>query len=112
MSQEKLGEAVGVTFQQVQKYEKGQNRIGASRLYDLSRILEVRVEFFFEGIDASAPQAVAGLSESAPAGFESAKGAGREAHDLLGAFQRITDTMLRRRLYDLAKAIGDGLSRR
>ena len=48
MSQEKLGEAIGLTFQQVQKYERGANRVGASRLYDLSRVLEVPVSFFFD----------------------------------------------------------------
>ena len=51
MSQEKLGEAIGLTFQQVQKYERGTNRIGASRLYELSRVLDVPVGFFFEEID-------------------------------------------------------------
>ncbi|MBL4614923.1 MAG: helix-turn-helix transcriptional regulator, partial [Magnetovibrio sp.] len=48
MSQEKLGEAVGLTFQQIQKYERGANRIGASRLYQLSNVLDVSVSYFFE----------------------------------------------------------------
>ena len=52
MSQEKLGEAIGLTFQQVQKYERGANRIGASRLFDLSRVLDVPVSFFFDDMPA------------------------------------------------------------
>ena len=62
MSQEKLGEAIGLTFQQVQKYERGANRIGASRLFDLSRVLDVPVSFFFddmgEAAQSSSPAAV------------------------------------------------------
>ena len=49
MSQEKLGEACGITFQQIQKYEKGMNRMGASRLHQIARFLQVPVEFFYEG---------------------------------------------------------------
>ncbi len=52
MSQEDLGKAVGITFQQVQKYEKGNNRVGASRLYQFSKVLEVQVGYFFSGVDA------------------------------------------------------------
>src|SRR5581483_4327424 len=64
MSQEKLGDAIGLTFQQVQKYERGTNRIGASRLYELSRVLEVPVSFFFEELDHEviAGTRIAGLS--------------------------------------------------
>src|SRR6201998_3236858 len=58
MSQEKLGEAIGLTFQQVQKYERGANRIGASRLFDLSRVLDVPVSFFFDDIKAETVEAV------------------------------------------------------
>src|ERR1700683_3458182 len=65
MSQEKLGQAIGLTFQQVQKYERGANRIGASRLYDLSRVLDVPVSFFFEEMAPGAAGAT-GLSEAAP----------------------------------------------
>src|ERR1700724_1363620 len=63
MSQEKLGEAIGLTFQQVQKYERGANRVGDSRLYDLSRVLDVPVAFFFEEMAPVQP-----ASENAPAG--------------------------------------------
>src|SRR5256885_4646469 len=61
MSQEKLGDAIGLTFQQVQKYERGANRIGASRLYDLSRVLDVPVSYFFEEFGETSP--VSGTSE-------------------------------------------------
>ncbi len=107
MSQEKLGDALGLTFQQVQKYERGTNRIGASRLYHLSRVLDVPVEFFFEDFDHAQLQAgdLPGLSESAPPSFEGDKGAGRETLELMRVYQRITDVALRRRLFDLAKAI-------
>src|SRR5947207_14067501 len=69
MSQEKLGEAIGLTFQQVQKYERGASRVGASRLYDLSRVLDVPVSYFFEEMRpgvASAAQARLGGLEEAP----------------------------------------------
>src|ERR1700739_1133494 len=66
MSQEKLGEAIGLTFQQVQKYERGANRIGASRLHDLSRVLDVPVSFFFDDMDpVRAPAIPAGFAEPA-----------------------------------------------
>ena len=57
MSQEKLGEAIGLTFQQVQKYERGANRIGASRLWDLSRVLDCSMSFFFEDMDEATASA-------------------------------------------------------
>src|ERR1700737_2070799 len=65
MSQEKLGDALGLTFQQVQKYEKGTNRIGASRLQQISQILQVPVEFFFEGSPSVDGSGSAGVGASA-----------------------------------------------
>src|SRR6202167_5852922 len=72
MSQEKLGEAIGLTFQQVQKYERGTNRVGASRLYELSRVLDVPVGFFFDEIDPRLldSNAVTGLAEGPAPAFE------------------------------------------
>ena len=71
LSQEKLGEAIGLTFQQVQKYERGANRIGASRLHDLSRVLDVPVSFFFDDMDpVRAPAIPAGFAEPAAEAFE------------------------------------------
>src|ERR687896_2738611 len=67
MSQERLAEAIGLTFQQVQKYERGANRIGASRLFDLSRVLDVAVSFFFEdmpdSVAARSPALTRGMAE-------------------------------------------------
>ena len=111
MSQEKLGESIGLTFQQVQKYERGANRIGASRLFDLSRVLDVPVSFFFddmaEAVQSQSPQAVSrglGLSEE-PAGFEVDPMTKRETLELVRAYYAITDPQVRRRVYDLAKAL-------
>src|SRR5437016_10124339 len=64
MSQEKLGEAIGLTFQQVQKYERGANRIGASRLFDLSRVLDVPVSFFFDDMAHETAGRQGGFAES------------------------------------------------
>src|SRR5580700_2726186 len=70
LSQEKLGEAIGLTFQQVQKYERGANRIGASRLYELSRVLDVPVSFFFDDVDpVRAPAIPGGFAEPPPEAF-------------------------------------------
>src|SRR3954451_2836690 len=63
LSQEKLGEAIELTFQQVQKYERGANRIGASRLYELSQVLDVPVSFFFDGTDPVRAPAISGFAE-------------------------------------------------
>lgn len=112
MSQEKLGEAIGLTFQQVQKYERGANRIGASRLFDLSRVLDVPVSFFYddmsEAVRDQSPLAVAhggaGLSEE-PAGFEADPLTRRETLELVRAYYSITDASVRKRVYELAKAL-------
>ena len=111
MSQEKLGEAIGLTFQQVQKYERGANRIGASRLYDLSRVLDVPVSFFFDDIKpgtvAAADGGASGSSESADARHEPDPMMRRETLELVRAYYRIPDPQVRRRLFDLTKAIAN-----
>ncbi len=106
MSQEKLGDAIGLTFQQVQKYERGANRIGASRLYELSRVLDVPVGFFFEDISRDAAPARAGLARRPAATFV-APPLDRDNLELVRLYQRISDSAVRRRLFDLAKAIAD-----
>ena len=111
LSQEKLAELVGVTFQQIQKYERGTNRIGSSRLYRLAQVLQVPVSYFFEGLEASGADAP-GLAE-APAGFEhEAVPLGprplvdrRETLELVRAFNRIRNPVVRRRIYELTKAL-------
>jgi transcriptional regulator with XRE-family HTH domain len=109
LSQEKLGEAIGLTFQQVQKYERGANRIGASRLHDLSRVLDVPVSFFFDNMDpVRAPAIPSGFAESPGEAFESDPLRRRETVDLVNAYFRISDPLVRRRLFDLAKALATG----
>lgn len=108
LSQEKLGEAIGLTFQQVQKYERGANRIGASRLYDLSRVLDVPVSFFFEDMDAQtaalSPRHVTLEVQDIDAS-EGDPMSKRETLELVRAYYRITDPVVRRRIYELAKAV-------
>jgi transcriptional regulator with XRE-family HTH domain len=114
MSQERLGDALGLTFQQVQKYERGVNRVGASRLFDLSRILDVPISFFYDNMpghqSGSVPQ-----TQSLVQGFaESQEGFGggddamakRETLELVRAYYRITDPMVRKRMFELIKSMG------
>src|SRR3954447_11458063 len=112
LSQEKLGEAIGLTFQQVQKYERGANRIGASRLHDLSRVLDVPVSFFFDDMDpVRAPAIRGGFAEPVAEAFDSDPLRRRETVELVSAYYRIDDPSLRRRLFDLAKALAGGAER-
>ena len=104
MSQEKLGDALGLTFQQVQKYEKGTNRIGASRLQQISHILQVPVEFFFEGApNVHGPSG--GAKDAASASYLSDFLATSEGLSLTRAFTRIKEPKLRRRIVDLVEEI-------
>ena len=106
LSQEKLGEAIGLTFQQVQKYERGANRIGASRLLELSRVLGVPVAFFYDETDpVHAPPVPTGFEESPQEGFDSDPMRKREALELIEAYYDIDDAATRRRLLDLVKAL-------
>ena len=109
-SQEKLGEAIGLTFQQVQKYERGANRIGASRLMELSRELDVPVSFFFDETDpVRAPAIPQGFEESPQEGFDSDPLRKRETLELIDAYYEI-NAAVRRRLFDLAKVLAAGTS--
>jgi transcriptional regulator with XRE-family HTH domain len=102
MSQEKLGDALGLTFQQVQKYEKGTNRIGASRLQQISLILQVPVAFFFEGAPAP-PGRPPGLGEAPSPAYVTDFLATTDGLALVKAFMRIENSKLRRRLVDLVE---------
>jgi transcriptional regulator with XRE-family HTH domain len=106
MSQEKLGDALGLTFQQVQKYEKGTNRIGASRLQQISHILQVPVAFFFEGAPHIAGMPAAeGMTEAPSPAYVSDFLATSDGLSLTKAFMRIPDAKLRRRIVDLVEQI-------
>jgi transcriptional regulator with XRE-family HTH domain len=106
MSQEKLGDALGLTFQQVQKYEKGTNRIGASRLQQISQILQVPVAFFFEGAPNLPGSGRADGAGDAPSpAYVSDFLATSDGLALTKAFMRIKDSKLRRRIVDLVEQI-------
>ena len=112
LSQEKLGEAIGLTFQQIQKYERGANRMGASRLHDLSHVLDVPVSFFFDDMDpVRAPAIPAGFAEPAAEAFDADPLRRRETVELVSAYYRIDDPALRRRLFELARALAVGTDR-
>ena len=115
MSQERLGEALGLTFQQVQKYERGVNRVGASRLFDLSRVLDVPISFFFDDM----PEPLASMhgnyaTTRVTGGFaENQDGFGtdemlnrRETLELVRAYYRINEASVRKRVFDLIKSMG------
>jgi transcriptional regulator with XRE-family HTH domain len=104
MSQEKLGEKLGITFQQIQKYEKGTNRIGASRLQQIANVLGVPVAFFFEG--APVPDGSAkGFSDAASPAYVSDFLATSDGLALTKAFMKVADSKVRRRIVDLVEAI-------
>lgn len=115
MSQEKLGERLGLTFQQVQKYEKGINRIGASRLYDLSQVLGVPVQFFYDEAPAQYEQGM--TSREVAAGFSDAGAVGesyiteflntREGLELNKAFVRIGEARTRRAIVELVRSLAN-----
>lgn len=103
MSQEKLGDALGLTFQQVQKYEKGANRIGASRLQQIAHILQVPVSFFFDGAPNVPGFQPDGLSEAPSPAYVADFLATSDGLALTKAFMRIKDAKLRRRIVDLVE---------
>lgn len=107
MSQEKLGEQLGLTFQQVQKYEKGVNRIGASRLFDLAQVLNVPIQFFYDEAppgDTTGLHAL-GMSERPQEGFVIDFLSSREGLELNKAFVRISDPKVRRAVVDLVRSL-------
>jgi transcriptional regulator with XRE-family HTH domain len=112
MSQEKLGDALGLTFQQVQKYEKGTNRIGASRLQQISNILQVPVSFFFDGAPhVPGTGRFEGMGEAPSPAYVSDFLATSDGLALTKAFMRIHDSKLRRRIVDLVEQIAAGEKR-
>jgi transcriptional regulator with XRE-family HTH domain len=113
MSQERLGEALGLTFQQVQKYERGVNRVGASRLFDLSRVLDVPISFFFDDMPDSLTSAFGSPAARRATGFNEPSDSfsddtlnRRETLELVRAYYRITDPAIRKRVFELIKSMG------
>ena len=110
LSQEKLGEMLGLTFQQVQKYEKGVNRISAGRLFEVGKVLDVGIGYFYQGVEEVGDLAAMGFhedgEESDLAGMIDAS-----AIDLVTAFQSIPDPRLRKSLLDAVKAAAESFSR-
>jgi|UniRef100_A0A8J4M6F0 transcriptional regulator with XRE-family HTH domain len=112
MSQERLGDALGLTFQQVQKYERGANRVGASRLFDLARVLDVPISFFFDDMpeplattySSPAARRALGFAE-AQEGFGDDTMSRRETLELVRAYYRITDPAVRKRVFELIKSL-------
>lgn len=107
ISQEKLGERLGLTFQQVQKYEKGVNRIGASRLFDLAQVLRVPVQFFYDDapIGESRVASAGGFAERPDDGYIFDFLNTREGLELNRAFARIADPKARRAILDLIRTL-------
>src|SRR5690606_3091701 len=104
MSQEKLGEGLGITFQQIQKYEKGTNRVGASRLQAISSLLGVPVSYFFEDAPTGA-EAPPGLAEDSATNYVVDFLNSAEGLQLNRSFVKITDSKVRKRVIDLVKAL-------
>ncbi len=109
MTQTGLGQAIGLTFQQVQKYERGVNRIGSSRLYDLARVLDGPVNFFFDEM----PKEVASKSGAASSGpvegaerFDPDIVSKRETLELVRAYYKIENPLVRKRLFEMVKVLG------
>ncbi len=103
MSQEQLGEKLGITFQQVQKYEKGTNRIGASRLFDVARLLQVPISFFFP--DPESGSAVPGMSEDNSRDFVMDSLSTSEGVELNRLFSQISEPRLRRKVIELVRVL-------
>lgn len=103
MTQQQLGERVGIKFQQIQKYETGMNRISASRLWDIASALDVPISFFFEGLEGAESHIAAAHTESRPQGDLLAD---KEALELVRSYYAIPEAQ-RRRLFDLARVLSD-----
>jgi len=106
LSQEAVAKAVGITFQQVQKYEKGSNAMNSRRLYEFSRFMNVPVAYFFESLEQPS-SATSGFSEGAADKFDHKRVSDRESLEMMKAFKRIKEQVIRKRLADLVRAVAD-----
>lgn len=105
MSQEELGKSVGVTFQQVQKYERGFNRIGCSRIYEFSRVLGVGVAYFFDGISCETQEKELVENKSAFEGADEYNINNKEVLTLVRAYHEVTDLNVRKKVLSLVKSL-------
>jgi transcriptional regulator with XRE-family HTH domain len=108
ISQTKLGQAIGVTFQQIQKYESGTNRVGASNLFKIAQALGVEVSFFFEGLhpeSLASATATMGLADQPATAFDVNPMNSREAFELMHNYFRIPDPTVRKRLFQLVRVL-------
>ena len=107
MSQEKLGQLLGLTFQQVQKYERGINRIGAGRLFEIAHVLGVNIRYFYDGLGDTSSGRLHGVSDEAEPPQLVHFATSGEGLQLNMAFMRITDHKVRKRILDLVKSLAD-----
>lgn len=109
ISQTKLGQAIGVTFQQIQKYESGTNRVGSSNLFKIAKALGVEVSFFFDGLNSEenllSGNAIPGLAENPQQSFDANPMNSREAFELMHNYFRIPDPVVRKRLFQLVRIL-------
>jgi len=107
MSQEKLGDSLGITFQQVQKYEKGANRIGASRLQQISSVLKTPISFFFEDAPNSVPAMAGGMAEADSSNYVVNFLSTSEGLQLNRNFVKIKDPLVRKKIIDLVRSLSE-----
>lgn len=111
LSQEKLAEQVGITFQQIQKYENGANRVSASRLYEFSKVLEIPVTFFFENYGSNENRLLSGFADNDQAGFDGPDDVmkRKETIELIRVYYSIESPKLRKDLFKLVKSMAENL---
>lgn len=111
LSQQALGKEAGITFQQIQKYERGVNRVGASRLHRFSNVLDVPVNFFFDGYEGKADDSenlFHGMADSKKQDdFSYSQMSSRETMEMMRMYYKINDAQVRRRIFDLVKSLSE-----
>lgn len=110
LSQEVVGDAIGVTFQQIQKYERGINRVSSSRLHDLSRLLKVPISYFFEDVEKAVSDTsghATGVGEDKAAAFDHENISSRESLEFMRYYYRIPEPRVRKKVFDLVKSLAE-----
>ena len=108
-SQDRLGKELGLTFQQVQKYERGMNRVSASRLFELGEVLHVTTDFFFEGlVQAADPSNQPGFAESKQEAFTGNVSGNQETMELVRAYNMVADPKVKRQFLEMVKTLAAG----